>query len=262
MRDVLLEINSAADREVARDASYHWSNAQRAGRATVVQWTWSGAGVLRRGRSLLECGPGHALLMREGSPTEYFYPPGGTEPWAFSWVNFSGAEEVCEQMVRAHGDVVAFDPEGAVVALIEEIGQRYWMKSFADRYEVSELLGRLVAAMGRELASGGSLRRSAADLAMDYLRDHHRRPINVKEVAVRLSLSREHLTRIFREKSGESPAQFLRGLRLKTACALLRGTALPIGEVANLSGFGSPTHFCRAFRLARGETPLNYRARK
>lgn len=262
MDDVLLSLVSGFPRESRQDTSYFWNNSDRDFSGSVMQFTWSGEGVLRRGKTEKRCRRGEALLMEHGQPTEYYYPRDGREPWVFTWINFGGASGMWRHLIATHGDVVSFDAEGEAIRLLEEIASRYRKKDFADRYEVSELLGRFLSAVGRELERGPGLGRGPVERARDFLRDHHRRPINIKEAAAHLGISREHLTRIYREREGECPAQYLRHLRLETARRLLRGTSMPLGDIAEQSGFGSPAHFSRAFRAAAGISPSDYRAGK
>jgi AraC-like DNA-binding protein len=53
--------------------------------------------------------------------------------------------------------------------------------------------------------------------------------------------------------------QMLTTARLSTAIALLRRSALPVLQIAMLSGFGDVSHFHRTFRARTGTTPQGYR---
>jgi AraC-like DNA-binding protein len=258
MRDVLLELQSASPRETA-GPNYRWNNRVRNQRGAIVQYTFCGQGHLQRGRILTSCGPGQALIMREGDATTYFHHAEGNPPWEFAWINFTGAEELWRHLIRLYGDVANLDAEGETVTLLRQISTLYQTKGFQDRYHTSELLGRFLSSLGRELGAVRPSDTSPIRQAEDHLRDHHRRPINIKEVAARFHLSREHFSRLYREETGRTPAAFLRELRLQTARRLLRTTRMPVLEIAEQSGFGSSTHFCRTFKAAIGQTPESYR---
>lgn len=259
MEDVLLRLVSASPHETASGPSYRWNNRVRKTGGSIFQFTWTGRGCLQRGGRIQSCGPGQALVMQEGDATSYFYPAEDRGPWTYTWINFQGAAPLWRELIRRHGDVASFDPEGETITLLRQLARGYWEKTFLDRYHASETLGRFLASMARELAGGGAARCPPVQAALDYFRDHHRRPINIKEVAARLGLSREHFTRLYTAETGVRPAAALRALRLQTARQLLRTTRLPIHEVAGQSGFGSATHFCRAFRLVEGTSPESYR---
>lgn len=262
MKDVLLELRAASPYESAAGPSYRWENHTRRPPGAILQYTWAGEGRLERGKRVSSCGSGQALIMLQGQPTTYFYPPGGRTPWEYAWINFSGAEALWGGLIQRYGDIVTLDPDGESVGLLKQITRLYQMKGFLDRYHSSELLGRLLSALARELGQIRTLDESPVRQAQDYLRDHHRRPINIKEVATQFGVSREHFARIYHAETGETPAVFLRQLRLQTARRLLRSTNMPVREVAEQSGFGSSTHFCRAFRLAQKMSPEEYRVNR
>ena len=66
-------------------------------------------------------------------------------------------------------------------------------------------------------------------------------------LASRLGISDRHLRRIFEAQFGVSPVQYLQTRRLLTAKQLLADTALPITQVALISGFASVRRFNAAF---------------
>ena len=260
MKDVLLELACAALREAVRSSSYRWDNSSRTQGGAILQYTWSGEGRLQHAESMQTCGPGQALLMLEGDRTKYFYPKEASEPWEFTWVNFSGAGNVVAEMIRQHGGVVTMDPKGDAIAAMNTIARLYETKGFQDRYHTCEMLSRLLCSLGRELSGTRTEGAIPVRQAIAYLRDHHRRPINIKEVAAGFSVSREHFSRIFRTETGMTPAHYLHDLRLKTAQQLLHGTNMPVAAIAESSGFGSASHFCRSFKTAYGQSPQRFRS--
>ena len=70
---------------------------------------------------------------------------------------------------------------------------------------------------------------------------------SVASLAARLGISARHLQRIFQTHLGVSPLQYLQTQRLLTAKQLLTDTALPITQIALMSGFASVRRFNAAF---------------
>ena len=70
---------------------------------------------------------------------------------------------------------------------------------------------------------------------------------SIARVAARLGISDRHLRRIFEIQWGISPLQYWQTRRLLTAKQLLTDTALPVAQVALLSGFSSVRRFNDAF---------------
>ena len=69
----------------------------------------------------------------------------------------------------------------------------------------------------------------------------------VATLAARLGVSTRHLQRIFQAHLGVSPLQYLQTRRLLTAKQLLADTALPVTQIALMSGFASVRRFNAAF---------------
>jgi AraC family transcriptional regulator of adaptative response / DNA-3-methyladenine glycosylase II len=78
---------------------------------------------------------------------------------------------------------------------------------------------------------------------------------SVEALARRLGISDRHLRRIFEQHLGVSPLQYLQTRRLLSAKQLLADTALPVTQVALISGFGSVRRFNAAFMAHYGLSP-------
>jgi AraC-like DNA-binding protein len=78
--------------------------------------------------------------------------------------------------------------------------------------------------------------------------------------AAAAGLGRSRFCQLYARLRGESPGAFLRRERQLRAESLLRGTDLPLAQIANLVGFRDATVFVRAFRRARGVTPGVWRS--
>jgi AraC family transcriptional regulator of adaptative response / DNA-3-methyladenine glycosylase II len=81
----------------------------------------------------------------------------------------------------------------------------------------------------------------------------------VEALAERLGMGARHLRRLFERHLGASPLAVARTHRLLFAKRLLAETALPVGEVALASGFGSIRQFNADFRCVCGRTPREVR---
>ncbi|NKE44507.1 helix-turn-helix domain-containing protein [Roseomonas frigidaquae] len=79
------------------------------------------------------------------------------------------------------------------------------------------------------------------------------------ELAAAAAFSPFHFHRIYREITGETPAETVARERLSRAAALLARESLPIATVARRCGYGSAAAFTRAFRAAYGVPPAAYR---
>lgn len=82
---------------------------------------------------------------------------------------------------------------------------------------------------------------------------------SVADLAACSSLSRRSLERLFRDRLGVSPREWLCEQRVQQARRLLERTDLGVEEVAAAVGFGSPQALRRWFQAGLGVTPIEYR---
>lgn len=103
---------------------------------------------------------------------------------------------------------------------------------------------------------------SAADTALQFIRDHAHRPIGVRDVATGCGLERRTLERRFRRAGLPSVGRSIILERIHRSEMLLAETGMQVKEVAYACGFGSPQRMIYDFRRVRGTTPGRLRSRK
>lgn len=249
---------SGLDEETRTHAGYFYDNRRR-GHAdeAVVQQTLEGAGFFedRSGRRLVEAG--HAMLFTHEEPSSYGYPPEAAgRPYRLRFVSFRlGALAPWFARLRAEfGPILRMPSEGEASAVLQELIRRFRARDFRDRFQESEFLHRLLVALYREQVAAAQTR-DPIEFGYHYLRDNFRSPLNLKELAERCGVSREHFIRAFGKRYGEPPGEMLRRLRLEQAHRMLRATLMPVRDVAPACGFADANSFCRAYRLRYGTTP-------
>jgi len=87
-------------------------------------------------------------------------------------------------------------------------------------------------------------------------------PLSLEDMAAAAAFSKFHFHRIFTAIEGESPAAYLRRLRLERAANLLaRRPDEAVTRVALDCGFATPSAFARDFKARFGVSPRAYRSR-
>jgi len=95
--------------------------------------------------------------------------------------------------------------------------------------------------------------------ALSFIRNNAAHPIHVAEVARHAGVSRRILELRFMQHLKRSPATEIRRCHLDRAKRLLLETQMPIPDVAQAAGFGSPEYLAYVFKAETGESPLRYR---
>lgn len=93
-----------------------------------------------------------------------------------------------------------------------------------------------------------------------YVEEHLREPITAAEIAKAVGYSQFHMTRMFKNETGESPFEYIRRRRLLKSAFALRNEQKKIVDVAFDYMFDSQEGFTRAFSNAFGITPKKYSA--
>ena len=83
---------------------------------------------------------------------------------------------------------------------------------------------------------------------------------NLEAVAASLFISQSRLSRIFHQVTGESFPDYVRGVRLRHACELLRNSELTNEEIVRRCGLKDVPSFYRLFKSYMGMTPGKYRS--
>lgn len=85
---------------------------------------------------------------------------------------------------------------------------------------------------------------------------------SLEDYAKMCSLSKYHFLRVFKKITGTSPFEYRNAIRLDHAREQIIDTTIPINEIAEKSGFTSPSYFCQAFKKKFGLSPIKYREKE
>lgn len=109
--------------------------------------------------------------------------------------------------------------------------------------------------------AGNTVRRACGvvEQIMDYLRSHYYENITLNRLSEVFHLSRNYISRIFKEETGENLFDWLTAVRVANSKQLLTGTAMRIYEISEAVGFGSTVGYNYAFNRIVGISPSQYR---
>lgn len=92
-----------------------------------------------------------------------------------------------------------------------------------------------------------------------YIEAHAAEEVPLDVIAETFGLSRRHATRLFRQWSGVSIAEYRERWRVNAARQLLTDTTLPVGEIAFRVGYEFGSALARAMRRHLGQSPSDVR---
>lgn len=92
------------------------------------------------------------------------------------------------------------------------------------------------------------------------LKFHFNREMDLETLALEHGMSRRTFFRYWRMYFPESPAEYVRNIKLSEAARQLRETNHRIGEITEFLNFSDSAYLSKLFRERYGMTPLRYRA--
>lgn len=92
-----------------------------------------------------------------------------------------------------------------------------------------------------------------------YIESNYNRELTLQEIAGHFYLSREYISRKFKQEFGENLSDFLGRVRIGKAKRLLLNPRLRIAEVANMVGYADEKYFSKVFKKLEGISPGQYR---
>jgi AraC-like DNA-binding protein len=251
-------------REAVSSSRYRWNCWDRSSvEFVIVQWTLSGEGIFESQKGRFPVPARHAFIAVVPERSTYYYPPRGGKPWVFSWLNLYGplACLLFREFRDRFGSVLPLAPQGAAAAYFRRLLANQ-ERLETRRFEASLHAYAFLLEWWRETALPMRSSGPRWERALHFCKEHFREPLGIKEVAAEAGMSREHLSRVFTARTGQSPSAYLEGLRMEEAAGFIRSTHLPLNEIAMRSGFSSARHLMHAWKRIYKTNPSAHRPRK
>jgi transcriptional regulator GlxA family with amidase domain len=103
--------------------------------------------------------------------------------------------------------------------------------------------------------------RSAIRDVQAWVLENLNQALTVDQLAAHVGMSIRNFSRIFKQETETTPADYIEMARVDAARRLLEETNTPLKRVANWCGFRDPNALRRAFMRRLGVSPVDYRRR-
>lgn len=97
------------------------------------------------------------------------------------------------------------------------------------------------------------------DGLLAWIDDNAHRPLTLADIARQAAISVRTLNRQFHSETGQTPMQWLNGVRIRRAQELLESSSDSVGSIGRQVGFASAANFREQFRRIAGVAPQAYR---
>ena len=95
--------------------------------------------------------------------------------------------------------------------------------------------------------------------AQGMIQEYYAQGINLEEVARRLHVSEEYLSKQFKKETGVSFSETIKKYRIDQVKRLLIDSDLKLNQIASMTGYSDPKYMSQVFRAETGMLPGEYR---
>lgn len=231
----------------------------------VIHYVTKGYGTFKFNGKVFNLKQGDIFILLKGMQVEYVASI--DDPWEYYWIGFSGsnANEYLNRTSITNSCVANCEENSKIPQIILnmcEISKTYNLSKSDDILllkELYSLLYALIEEFPKPFEYKDKELHTYIQDALNFINSNYMHSITVQEIADYVNLSRSYLYKMFIKNLGISPQRYLINLRMYKATLLLKGTKLPIGEVASSVGYSDSLLFSKTFSKHFSMSPLNYR---
>ncbi len=250
--------------EHPEDHLFSWESGRVLPTVTVVHVS-RGKGRFRSAPSGIMSIPRNTVLFVHPH-LRHAYCPDEKAGWDDQWIEFdpSFALPLMKQAgVTPASPARTFDALPRLSQLFQELFDLSRVEAFGLEQEIAASAYRILAhvLVLWQSRAPQAQRFDAVERMRQYLLTGHlAHTSSVAAAARQAGLSTSRLRTLFKLATGLSPKQFQLEARINRAERLLAQSMLPVGEIADQTGFESVYHFSRQFKRMRGVSPAHYRS--
>lgn len=231
---------------------------------SVFQFTLSGRGYFSSPQGSYELPPGTGFLCSYSDPeVRYWTEDDASEnPWEFVFVNFDGgnSREIVNEIIERYGPVFTLPLKLPLIKELVALTAEPITTRVSSPMETATMVYNILSVLFESKTLYGLPETHfLISEAFKIISRETGSCITVKELAERLHVSREHLTRLFAENFGKTPHDCIILEKIKQACHLLKTTNMTNDEVASALGYSMTSRLVLHFKNLLGVTPRQYR---
>jgi AraC-like DNA-binding protein len=250
--------------ESVSSPSYHWRGAKRKSEANlqVYQHTLSGRGNIIIDGKIHSVPAGTGFLCELFDPRiTYYYDAKDNGAWTFCYIVFRGVGNWVKELTEQHGHLFTMPNDCPALMTFRKMLRKPETPPLLDAGTALELTSALFAQLCRTSEKKSTNKTNQLlTQAIRIMHENVESPNNIADIAARLDISPEHLSRIFRQEIKTSPLTYLHRQKIRRACMLLADPQLPIKEIARRLGIPNVTNFTRFFKRHTGIPPSLFRS--
>lgn len=166
-------------------------------------------------------------------------------------------EELKPALRRSRGEFV--ERAAALLALLDVDGIAGLRAALEAAPTLQDMLGVLDGVVLAHYGQDDSTSQMKVGMVIRHMQEHLGEDMHLGQMAQLANLSPGYFSTLIKQCTGMRFSEYLTSLRMERAKALLRGTVLPVQQVAELCGIPDLAYFSRSFKARVGVSPSQWR---
>lgn len=207
--------------------------------AYIVHYVVSGKGLFINAEGEHEVSARQCFIIKPGESHNYIADK--NEPWHYIWTSFRGT--IADALLSDAPSVKSIDED-----LFEELKYALSYTTSREVYLIG-CITKIIAEITNETHANNIIASIKNHINVNYASNPR-----VTDIAYSFGLSRNHLTRLFKEETGRTPQEYLLNRKMKEAKRFL-SEGMNVNETAQFVGYSDYTTFSRAYKKFYGKSP-------
>ena len=233
-----------------------------AGGVYVLEYIKSGKGYIEADDGVYEVSGGDTVFMTAKQRITYYSDR--ADPYQKIWINFTGpltAGMASGLSLDKRVYAIKYNSEPLIKeihGLRAGINKSNRAESF-DRMAV--LILKILTTINRTVRAGNNAgaRRSSAERAKEYIDEQLIPNLTLDDISNELRINKNYLIHSYKRRYGISPNQYIISKKIEHSKKMLLEKEMSISEISSVLNYSSTQHFSKAFKMAVGVSPGEYR---
>lgn len=154
-----------------------------------------------------------------------------------------------------------FHGDEAVLAMVNEIANEYEAKEYGYYECIRCLLIKILITTMRKVGKSDNSNKMSPIIKQitEYVKKHYNEHFTLSDIANQNGYSLGYISKKFADEMGMSFTDYVKQVRIRKCCHLIRTTDMSISDIASAIGYDDIKHFNKVYKQQLGITPRQFK---